>query len=168
MKVGIVKIGEKKVGFFSNRSRTVWDVRGNVVFKGSASLGTGSRICVAKGARLSFGDKFGISAHSTIDCVNQITFGDDCLLSWDILIMDSDYHKIIKDGEVVNYPKPIIVGNHVWIGNNTTVLKGVTIADNVVISCGSLITKKVERNNCVIGSHGKEIIELRNDVIWEK
>ena len=164
---GMVRIGESKVGFFSSKMRTVWDVRGNVFFKGIASLGKGSRICVAKDASVTFGNNFAITANSTIDCVNNISFGNDCLLSWDILIMDSDYHSIIQNGNVVNYSKPISIGNHVWIGNNTTLLKGVNVADDVVFSCGSIVTKSVNCSYCVVSSKGKEIIELKKDITWE-
>lgn len=44
---------------------------------------------------------------------------------------------------------PIIIGNNVYIGMNSTVLPGVTIGDNVVVGCGSVVTKDVP-SNCVV------------------
>ena len=53
--------------------------------------------------------------------MKSINFGDDNLLSWDILMMDTDFHKIISsDGEERNKPSAIDVGNHVWIGCRVT------------------------------------------------
>ena len=72
-------------------------MRGHVVFKGRGYIGHGAKISVGKDATLMVGDNFTISAESTIVSMLNINFGDDCLLSWDILIMDSDLHKI-KDG----------------------------------------------------------------------
>lgn len=46
---------------------------------------------------------------------------------------------------------PIIVGNHVYIGMNSTVLPGVTIGDNVVIGAGSMVTKDIPAGSVAAG-----------------
>ncbi len=43
---------------------------------------------------------------------------------------------------------PIYIGENVWIGAGSTILKGVSIGDNCVIAAGSVVSKDVE-NNCV-------------------
>ena len=40
------------------------------------------------------------------------------------------------------------IGNNVFIGMNTTILKGTTIGDNVIIGAGSVVSKSIP-NNCV-------------------
>ncbi|MCD8215397.1 MAG: sugar O-acetyltransferase [Clostridiales bacterium] len=40
-------------------------------------------------------------------------------------------------------PKPIVVGDRVWIGANVTILPGVTIGDNAVIAAGAVVAKDV-------------------------
>ena len=104
-----------------------------------------------------------------IICQKNIKLGDGCLLSWDILIMDSDFHKIANmfDSKVINAPKDIIIGNHVWIGCRSTILKGVAIADNTVIAAGSIITKSFEGGNCVVGGSGKHVGILKENTNWE-
>ena len=41
-----------------------------------------------------FGDKVAINANSDIVCRIGITIGDRALISWECLIMDTDFHSI--------------------------------------------------------------------------
>ena len=148
-------------------SRSIWEVSGTLVVNGKACIGRGSKVSIGKDATLSLGNSFNITGNSALICQKEISFGDNCLLSWDILLMDTDFHKILDaEGNVRNAPKAIHVGNHVWIGCRTTILKGVTIADNNIISATSTITKSVVETNCVVGGHGKSVEILKRGVDW--
>ena len=78
------------------RSRGIWQVSGTVSFGGKASIGHGSKLSVR--GHLSLGADFNMTAESTIVCAKEIRFGDDCLLSWDILVMDTDEHPLYYCG----------------------------------------------------------------------
>ena len=166
---GMVKFGSHGLGTQDLLySRTMWEVSGILCIKGKASIGRGSKISVGKDAELTLGKNFVITGNSEIICQKAITFGDDCLLSWDILMMDTDFHYITNNtGETINTPKPIIVGNHVWIGCRNTILKGVTIADNNVISANSTVTKSITEENCIIGGHGNSVDILKRGIGWK-
>jgi len=58
---------------------------------------------------------------------------------------------------------PIIIGDHVWIGMNVTVLKGVTIGDGAVVAAGSMVTKDVPPHSLVAGVPAKVV---KTDVEW--
>jgi acetyltransferase-like isoleucine patch superfamily enzyme len=45
----------------------------------------------------------------------------------------------------------IVIGNHVWVGINVTVLKGVRVGDGAVIAAGSVVTKDVPAGWLVAG-----------------
>lgn len=167
---GMVKFGLHGLGTQDLLySRTMWEVFGTLCIKGKASIGRGSKISIGKEAKLTIGKNFIITGNSEIICQKEISFGNDCMLSWDILMMDTDFHRITNDnGETINLPKPIIVGNHVWIGCRNTVLKGVTIADNNVISANSTVTKSITEENCIIGGHGKSIDILKRGIGWKQ
>ena len=154
IKRGMIRIGFGKVNIFDvAHERSMWSLRdGSVLFNGMAHFGEGSRISVVDGGKIVFGNNFRISANSAIMCADEITFGDDCLLSWDILVMDSDTHKILDNNGNAKVPKnSITIGNHVWIGCRNTILKGSKIPDDSVIAAGSLVTKKFTTSHCVIG-----------------
>ena len=76
-KIGMIQIGYGHVGIFDKkRSRSVLEIAGVIEFNGGAVIGHGSKISVAKGARLIFGNKFVITAESSIVCRKRIEFGD--------------------------------------------------------------------------------------------
>lgn len=167
---GMIKLGAHGLGTQDILySRTMWDVSGTLVFKGTATIGRGSKISIGKDATLTLGNCFSITGNSEIICQKEITFGDQCLLSWDILILDSDFHYVINEEEqIINSPKPITIGNHVWIGCRNTILKGVSIADNNIISANSTITRNITESNCVIGGHGRNVEVIKKNVSWKK
>lgn len=165
---GIIRLGFSDVGIFDKRyDRTIWDVRGNVVFKGSARIGYGSKISVGSTGTLVLGDNFIITASSAVVCFSNVRFGDNCLLSWDNLFIDNDFHNVImKDGKTIGKSKDITVGNDVWISCRCTVLKGTVIPDNCVIGSNSLLNKVYEKPNCLYaGVPAKMIKEIEK---WER
>lgn len=168
-KLGLVKIGPHSLGTQDIKySRTMWEVSGTLVVCGKASIGRGSRISIGNDAVLELGDNFSITGRSSIISQKEITFGNNCLLSWDILIMDTDFHHILNDSnEIINHPRPIHIGNHVWIGCRNTILKGVSIADNVIVSANSTLTKSVVENNCAVGGSGKDATILKRNINWK-
>lgn len=54
-------------------------------------------------------------------------------------------------------PKPIIIGNDVWIGAHVKIMGGVVIGDGAIVATGSVVTKDVEPYSIVGGSPAKLI-----------
>ena len=149
---GMIQIGYGDVGVFDNkRERSVWNVRGKIIFRGNCYLGHGIKINVTETGVLTFGNKVNFTAESAIDCQKEISFGDHCLVSWENLFIDGDYHKIFDaKGEITNVPESITVGDHVWFGCRCLILKGVSIADNCVVAAGSLLNGSYTTPNAII------------------
>lgn len=167
IKTGLVQIGFDTLGLVDRRhDRAIWEVQGEVIFKGLAEFGAASKIIVM-GGELTIGNKFAITGLSRIIVAKKITIGDNVLISWDVQIMDTDFHKIInRDGEVINPPKAIEIGDNVWIGSKVAVLKGVKIKNGGVIAANSLIVKDCDQPNAIYGGNPVRII--KEDVSWEK
>jgi len=165
VKTAMVKIGFGDVGHYDRkRSRSIWQVSGTVSFGGKTSIGHGSKLSVRGDLRL--GADFNMTAESTIVCAKEICFGDDCLLSWDILVMDTDEHPLYnKEHKRINPDKPIVVGNHVWIGCKCVLLKGAVIPDDTVVAAGTLLTSAISGEQQVIGGNPPTV--LKRDVRWE-
>lgn len=161
----MVKIGFGDVGHYDRkRSRGIWQVSGLVSFGGKASIGHGSKLSVRGNLKLGAG--FNMTAESTIVCAKEITFGDDCLLAWDVLVMDTDEHPLFdKDNERINPDRPIVVGNHVWIGCKCVLLKGAEVPNDTVLAAGTLLKSAFAGENQVIGGNPPSI--LKRDVRWE-
>ena len=122
---------------------------------------SGVYISVAPKAHLLLGSGF-FNNNVKISCFEKITIGNDVKISEDVLIRDSDNHTILREG----YKKtaPINVGNHVWIGARSVILKGVTIGDGAIIAAGAVVTKDVPPHTLVGGVPAKIIKE---NISWE-
>lgn len=133
---------------------------GKLIFDEDAHIGQGAILTVNESGTLTLGRNFAISGTTSIICSKAIAFGEDVQLSWNSLIMDSDAHQIFDEsGKWINPPKAISIGNKVWIASNTTILKGVRIADNVIVSANSLVNKSCEESNVILGGQPAKILK---------
>ena len=163
---GMILIGFKGIGIFDeNYLRTIWEVKGTVIFKGNACIGHGSKLAVGNNGTLIFGKNFTVVAETTIMCQHYIEFGDGVVLSWDNLIMDTDFHKIIINNQIVNENKPILIGNNVWVGCRCTILKGTIIDDGNVVSSNSRLTRHIPGQGLLIGGSPAKL--LKTNIRWE-
>ena len=98
----------------------------------------------------------------------EIIFGNDCLVSRNVSIVNGDSHKIFdKNGERINFSTKLLIGNHVWIGKNVNFLKNGSVGDESVIGANSLVTKDYHNiKNCIIAGHPAKII--KSNIIWKE
>jgi len=161
IKTGMIQIGFATVGIFDHkRSRSIWNVSGRVIFNGKTFIGQGCKLSVGGKGVLTLGSDFNVSSETAIACSKAITFGNNCLLSWEILMMDDDYHEITnEENEVINEPTEIVVGNDVWIGCRCTVLKGAIIPNNSIIAATTTVAKKLVQEDSIYGGNSLKVIK---------
>ena len=103
---------------------------------------------------LRIGNNSSIGYGTIISVAKEVTIGDNCMISPNCVIMDSDDHPISPQRRLLEEAVdkkdvlPVRIGNNVWICSYCVILKGVTIGDNSVISAHSVITKNV-MENCI-------------------
>lgn len=69
-------------------------------------------------------------------------------------------HPVDPDKRRSTYSKPIYIKKGAWIGINATIMPGVTIGENSIVSAGSVVTKDVQDNVIVGGIPTKVIKEI--------
>ena len=115
---------------------------------------------------LNIGTQFGINSYSRIVAHNQINIGNNVTIGQFVSILDHD-HKYGFEGENLQLngytTAPIIIGNNVWIADKCTILKGVTIGNNVIIGANTLVNKDVPDNVVFAGSPGRILKNLKNN-----
>lgn len=119
---------------------------------------------IASDAKIRIGDRVGISGASIV-ARKKITIGDDVLIGASVKIADNDFHPIDHVARTVNDESeikvsPVEIGNGVWIGANSMVLKGVRIGDGAVVGAGSVVTRDVRPRTLVAGCPAKEIRDI--------
>lgn len=98
----------------------------------------------------------------------KIILGKDCMLSNDVQLRTTDSHAIFdSNGQRTNPEADIIIGNHVWIGFQSLILKGVDIPDNCIVGARSMVTAslKADKNDIIAGSPAGV---LKKDHIWKR
>ena len=118
-------------------------------------------ICARGEGTIEIGKGVGMSG-ATIYARNSIKIGDQCIIGGNVKILDNDFHpadpEIRRKTPVDNFASaPIVIGNNVFIGVNSLILKGVTIGDNAVVGAGSVVTKDVPADALVAGNPARVI-----------
>ena len=97
---------------------------------------------------------------------NKLFIGKDCLISSRI-IFHADGHTVVnyESGDVLNLlDEPMVIGDHCWLGMQTTFLKGAQVPDDCVVAFGSIVTKKFDKPHCVIAGSPAKIV--KENVSW--
>lgn len=88
-----------------------------------------------------------------------IRIGDGVLIGHNVVIATLNHHHD-PEKRASMFPKPVIIGNNVWIGANVTLLPGVTVNDGAIIGAGSVVTKDVPKNSIAVGIPAKVIKKI--------
>ena len=111
----------------------------------------GAKIRVRKKAVCEIGKNVLINSNNVIAVHEHVSIGDNVQLAPGVQIYDHD-HDFRADGGIgaMKYKSaPIKIGNNVWIGANTVILRGTVIGDNSVIAAGSVIKGEYPKDSVI-------------------
>lgn len=103
---------------------------------------------------------FGFDTRITTNCIlwagkrSKIIIGDNVLIGPGVQLHASNHGYELGRGPMTyqeRVEKDIILGNDVWIGGNSVVTAGVTLADGIIVAAGSTVTKSFTEKNIIIG-----------------
>jgi acetyltransferase-like isoleucine patch superfamily enzyme len=147
----------------TQRSNVIVRSQGTFETKGWAVIGPGAQVIVAPGGKVTLGKGHICSVDSTVICKGEVSFGDDGGISWGVLVIDSNFHPMFVDEQPVTETKPITVGDHVYVGARSILLKGTNIGSGSIIAAGSIVTGDIPPNVMAGGAPAKV---LRKNVRW--
>lgn len=128
-----------------------------IIGKGATTLAYNATIELHDNATVEIGQAY-FNIGSVLLSSKDIRIGSDVGIAREVFIYDTDAHQILNEaGEKTNIDKPIIIGNHVWIGLKSNIFKGSKIEDGVVISAGSTVSGKIKGNCLVMGCPARTI-----------
>lgn len=151
---------------FAFEKGAVIEIGDNVVFRSTTKhnfvgIYKPVSIAVKSNGTLKIGDNCGFSGTS-IFVAKKLIIGNYCNFGGNTCIWDNDFHPLnyedrrkheisqIKSDE-------IIIGNDVFVGANSIVLKGVTIGDRAIIGAGSVVTKNIPADEVWAGNPARFI-----------
>lgn len=117
------------------------------------------------GAKVGERTNFYAPMKNTIDLTRPwlIDIGNDVQITEGVTILTHGYDwSVLKGvyGEVLGSSGGVSIGNNVFIGMHSTILKGVHIGNNVIIGANSLVNKDIPDNCVAAGNPCKVIMSL--------
>lgn len=121
---------------------------------------SGCKFRVRTGATLTIGSNVRINYNCMIFCHDSISIGDGCEVGPNVLVYDHDHdfkcEEGIKSGKYLC--ARVRIGENVWIGANTVILRGATIGDNAVIGAGSIVKGEVPAGAVYVQKRGGQTV----------
>lgn len=108
---------------------------------------------------ISVGDNVGMTS-VIVSSRSKVVIGKNSMLGGNVRIYDHDYHSLsyqdrrskLLDGNNCK-TKPVIIGEDVFVGTNSIILKGVTIGDRSIVGAGSVVSNlTIPPDSLVIGN----------------
>ncbi|MCK5214493.1 MAG: acyltransferase [Candidatus Omnitrophica bacterium] len=113
---------------------------------------SGTKIKVRNNAAINIGKGSALSHWCMIVCHEKVQIGENVQFGPNVLIFDHDHDfRAVNGLKNLKYKtSPITIGNNVWIGANTVILKGTRIGNNCIIGAGSVISGQIKNDTLVI------------------
>lgn len=164
VKTGMIRIGFGNIEMIDYRyQRTILFLEGSITFRGKCKIGMGSRLIIT--GALEVGENFLISGDGTIICNKKIVIGSNSQMAWESIVMDTDHHKIYDENGVhINEDKAVVIGEKVWIGARSLILKGSQIADGSIVGANTTISSIFEEQQGVIVGNPARVV--KHNVSW--
>ncbi|NNE19169.1 MAG: acyltransferase [Myxococcales bacterium] len=112
--------------------------------------------------------------HTTVESARFVAHGGttlevgpDCMFAYDVEVRTSDEHSILdaQSDERINPDASVRIGEHVWFGARSVVLKGVRIGNDSVIATGSIVSRDL---GAAVVAGGIPAEEIRDGVTWDR
>lgn len=135
----------------------------NCTLKGRASISRGSKHTLRIGAGTTFQN-----VNLYVGEGKSITIGEDCMFSARIEIRTTDSHPVfnIDTGKRLNNPGSVVIGDHVWLGKDVIVSKGVALASNMIVGAKSFVNRSFEDSFIAIA--GVPAKKVKDRVNWAR
>lgn len=137
------------------------------------------RLAAIGDGQIRIGNNCYIGGGSLLGATESVVLGDCVMIAPDVRIMDNNNHPVephLREemcrsgdyfGPLWNWDQaahaPVIIGNNVWIGERSAILKGVQIGEGSVVACHSVVTKDVPPYTMVAGNPARVVKHLERE-----
>ena len=149
----------------------------NLISVGAGTVLTGRLLIFPHDGRISIGRDCYLGENSRIWSAASIEIGNRVFISHNVNIHDTNAHSIdpriryrhFVETMTTGFPRentvdivsaPIVIGDDVWIGFNSIILKGVKIGRGVIVAAGSVVTKDIPEFSIVAGNPAKIVKDI--------
>jgi maltose O-acetyltransferase len=115
------------------------------------------------GSNIIIGEKVFFNFNCVVLDVTYVRIGSRTMFGPNVQIYTATHplnHKERASG--LEYAKPIIIGEDVWVGGSVVICPGVSIGDRCVLGAGSVVTKDIPPDVFAAGNPCRVIRKLEN------
>ena len=125
--------------------------------------GTGKVLEIGAGTSMESG-RFAMVNESDL----VVRVGENCLISSNVIFRATDGHAIfdLETRKLINRARPILVGDHVWIGASATIIKGSQVPNGTIIATQAVVTGKFEEENSAIAGNPARVV--KKGIGWDR
>lgn len=97
----------------------------------------------------------------------SVTFGRDCMVAYGTDVRCSDGHSVLDaaTGNNLNPAADVLIGDHVWLGIHSQILKGLHLGSHAIVAARSVVTRSVPPGTLVAGNPARVV---RTGVTWDR
>ena len=128
---------------------------------------TGERFCIEQPFHCDYGYNIHMGEGSFVnfDCVfldlAPIRIGCGTLIGPKVQLLTAHHpFDAATRGTALEAGKPIVIGDHCWLGGGVIVCPGVTIGDRAVVGAGSVVTRDIPADSVAAGNPARIIRPL--------
>ena len=118
-------------------------IHGNLIIDGYVIISPGAVLEVLRGSHMILGKYCIIASGVYLKSEILVEIGKNTRIASGCIVMDTNMHSFRNTltGEVRKRNKPISIGNHCWIGMNTTISKGTKLPNGSIVGRNSFLNK---------------------------
>ncbi len=136
------------------------------------------KLYVSPNGSIEIGDHFYLGNNSMIGSEASIRIGNCVIISNDVCIYDNNNHptspKARENMSLNGFSNdnwawhhsasaPVVIEDNVWIGQYSSILKGVTIGKGSIVATRAVVTKDVPPYTIVAGNPAREVKRIEED-----
>ena len=160
----IKKSKDSKIEIFNNvkikdNTEIRVDKKSSLKINDNVKIDKNVRIIVTNGSDVVIGENTNIGYCTVMNCGSNLSIGKKCLISGFVYIQCSDHgtkkNKYIKDQNHTH--EDIIIGDDVWIGAHSTILKGTNVLQGSVIGSNTVVYRDTEAYSINFGVPSRKV-----------
>lgn len=160
---GVFNFGLKRINGSHLESRILVE-KGAVLRIGSGNIAYGADIEVFSDSQLVIGHDIKFNINTTIICGDKIEIGDDVCFGRNVTVRDNSGEHYMSRKTYKNR-RPVIIGQHSWITEQSIVMPGAKIGVGVIVGAGSMVSGKLP--NFTLAT-GRPAVVVDEDIFWKE
>lgn len=122
-------------------------------------------VYIGKGATIEIGDNTFFNHGCSLNSLQSIKIGKDCLFGENVKIYDHNHkfrEKISRVSDQGFKTSPVVIGDNCWICSNVVILRGVKVGNHCIIGAGCVVNRDVPSGSIVQCNQNLNIVKMED------